>query len=280
MNDLAITIKIEKEKEYIYKFSKLPILIGRDPDCDLSICHSSIPRKLCSVWIDKQNNTICVEETPNLTNPIHLNNKQLKGGASGKTLNLKVGPVTIFICNSTLLKNTDNIKTKNLTKKIKFNQILLGFSALFAILIAIASSISNPNNQIKKESLPGLVFTIKKREDINIAQARLMISRAAELQNRRPEKISNMIDAIELLDQTIPVLKKHSQNKALTIQNESSLLKQQLKNRYRIESLNLKRNIELDNKPEIKRAASHLLEFLKNSNNNKLKTKLQKLTRL
>ena len=98
MGEIEIKICIGQEAESIYRFTEFPVEIGRSQDCQLSIHHEAVARKLCRVWIEPSG-LIHVEEHPNLTNPILENGKKIQNGVAKPSVSLRVGPVTLDIRN-------------------------------------------------------------------------------------------------------------------------------------------------------------------------------------
>lgn len=97
MEQLSIAVRAPDGVERRYLFSRAPVLIGRSPDCDVSILHEAVPRHLCRVWPEDGGRRVRVEESPGLTNPLELGGRPVVGGASGERLELRVGPIGIAV---------------------------------------------------------------------------------------------------------------------------------------------------------------------------------------
>ena len=105
MGEIEIKLRIGQQPESIYRFSNFPVEIGRSSDCQLSICHEAIARRLCRVWIEP-NGQIHVEEHAALTNSIFENGKRVQGGICKARLMLSIGPVSIDIRNPAALPHS------------------------------------------------------------------------------------------------------------------------------------------------------------------------------
>ncbi|MBN2801779.1 MAG: hypothetical protein JXR91_01660 [Deltaproteobacteria bacterium] len=284
MEELSIIVNIENEKKLTYKFEKLPIVIGRDEDCDLSICHSAVPRKLCTVWIDREEGKISLEENPTLTNPLINENSIVSGGITRDELHLKVGPVFIEIYNSEKQIDFKRVNKGLWTFDAVNSKVLISLAAMLlasAVLLSSGTDAFSKKNSLKlpeldvnREKTPGAC-----QENKDAGRGTLMILRGRELLKRKPLTVDVQFKVLSLLEGGLDCFKGNDINKYKEISEDITRIKQNLNNSYKVLKLSVLENIEAENIEGTKTAAQNILHYINKKNDPELFKKLTVLAK-
>ena len=270
MTDLRITVSVPGEHPRTYLFGDTPVLIGRSPRCQLSICHEAVGRELCKAWIEGDGRSVRVEECPGLTNPLTMGSNPVRGGLVGKRLDLSVGPLSLsFAPSSSEGNNGTSSPEKGRTPRriapILVVVAILGMSAVFAFrpgapsttrsVVDLPDSVPlNPN-----KSKPGRVAEPAQ-------QAAILYSRARELLSRNGAGPREKAIAAGLMLESADLLKLDGDSiETSRRQGEARDLKRALDLSYRKEVLALHRHLERNNMSAASAVASTLLEYLGSS---------------
>jgi hypothetical protein len=130
MVGLSVAVTLPGTSRTTYLFDKIPVTVGRDDDCDLTIPHQAVPRRLLAAWIEADGEHVRIEERPELTNPLLSGKTRVDGGISGTDITLSVGPVLLRFCPETRM---------NEKPKKKKTVLLAALSVLLVALVAFAS---------------------------------------------------------------------------------------------------------------------------------------------
>jgi len=260
MQELEIEIIINRETEAVYRFSDFPVHIGRDRDCQLSICHESVPRKLCKVWLE-QNGLIHMEENPGLSNPLFENGKRMHNGVVKPAISARVGPIGLEIRNVALKKK------KNTTRLLRPGTIVIAFAGLFALAMVASFILIEPVDfrAVDVTDFPKTITfpkdTLDRHSNIPV---QMLIQLAQTEYMRTPVEISRQIEAITMMKRaatsTSPASPNHAQAALLVTRWE-----QALNASYRLEIIALFSAIERNDSAAIQKSAEKLLSCLRNA---------------
>lgn len=260
MQELEIEIIINKETEAIYRFSDFPVHIGRDRDCHLSICHESVPRKLCKVWLE-QNGLIHVEENPGLSNPLFENGKQMHNGVVKPAISARVGPIGLEI------RNVASKKKKNTARLLRPGTIVIAFAGLFALAMMACFLLGEPvdYSTVDITDFPKTIAfsedTLDGHSDVPV---QMLIQLAQTEYMRTPIEIRRQIEAIAMMKRVVistpPESPSHEQAELLATRWE-----QALNASYRLEIIALFSAIERNDSAAIQKSTEKLLNCLRHS---------------
>jgi hypothetical protein len=202
MEDLEIGVRTPDGVERRYRFSQFPVLVGRAPDCDISICHEAVPRHLCRVWLEDGGRLVRVEERPGLTNALSLGGRPIEGGVSGGLLRLDVGPIGLTA------RAAQPARRWGATAKRR-RVLLLVAAVAVAAALAIAATTTTGRGASAEQILPTTLFDRRVPESFatgpsaragNPERAALLRSRAVEVLGRRDVPMRDRVQAVRDLE--------------------------------------------------------------------------------
>ncbi len=263
MHNLCISVSVRGENPTKYVFEEFPVQIGRAKNNHLSIQHQAVPRELCIARIESDNQTIRVEERPNLTNPLLNGSKLVEGGISGPCLNLTVGPVSLSFSINDM--STDRIITKR-----RFGLIAILFVAAVSGLIALnRMRVNNSESESSQTALPKtpLCKTVEitcKTQEHCAERMRLNNARSKEILSRPRPSMQDRVHAIMLMQESILI--GHELEFAISDNFKKDLKKAEntLIGIYQQEVLVFKQALQNQNEKAARESASRLKEVIRN----------------
>jgi hypothetical protein len=260
MQELEIEIIINRETEAVYRFSDFPVHIGRDRDCHLSICHESVPRKLCKVWLE-QNGHIHMEENPGLSNPLFENGKRMHNGVVKPAISAQVGPIGLEI------RNVASTQKRNTARLLRPGTIAVAFAGLFALAMAASFILLEPVDYrtVDVTDFPKTIAFPQDTLDRHSSIPVQMLMQLAQTEYMRtPVEISRQIQAIAMMKRAatsaLPASPTHRQAALLATRWE-----QAVNASYRLEIIALFSAIERNDSAAIQKSAEKLLDCLHNA---------------
>ena len=260
MQEIEIKITINRETEAVYRFSSFPVLIGRSEECDLSICHETVPRKLCKVWPDKHGQ-IHLEENPGLTNPLFESGKVVQNGVIKSSVSARIGPIGLEIQHASANKlNSDRPSLPRRTRVM-----LLGAAALVSIM---ASSLffTNPASleEVDATDFPEAIPFPPTAETSSVLPVDTMMQLAQTEYMRLPADIGRQREAVAMMRHA-GISAKPDSPIALQAITLATRWEQSMNAAYRLEILTLFSAISREDVDAIRESAGRLVKYLGNS---------------
>jgi hypothetical protein len=236
MTALLITVEIPDNGCTTYRFEQCRVRVGRHQDCDLSICHEAMPRELCVAWIEDDNCTLRVEESPRLTNPLINGKNIVAGGVSGPGMELAVGPIVLRFTVSD--RKSFSVQEKKAGGRNRVGMVAAGATLITLAAVFIGGTPKDPYRKNGFSKLPDSPFCsfLADRCDmpeICTERARLLITRARDLNSRPGGNREHKVRAASLLRRAARL---HSRLNSLlvdTLEQEASRSEEAVTTAYR-----------------------------------------------
>ncbi len=263
MNDeLAITLFTPGAGTRTYIFSEQPVVVGRSPQCHISICHQAVPRNLCSVWLEDMGKRVRVEENPGLTNPLLCSGVPVAGGVTGKRLDLSVGPIGLLV--SPASRQREQGLTNAGPSRLR-KGILAGVALLAVAVLCISFQRETAEPGTPTPEIPATPFhhqqALSPPDGLRTSeQADLLYSRAQALLDSRTGEPFARVRAAKLMSQSVPFLADESGRHAR--REEAEALSREVESDYRKEVLEMRRSLEKGDEAAAAVRADHILSYL------------------
>jgi hypothetical protein len=278
MHELSITVRTPEAPARSYRFGEGPIRIGRSPRCQLSICHFSVPRELCRVWLESDSGEVRVEERPELTNPLLHRGRPVRGGVGGERLELSVGPVELEIEPAGADTGTRSGSGGNRHK------LLCGFALLAAALVG-ATLVGNRggndrdglalSGELPASPIPAANQPRCDRSKECGIRSELLSSRAEELLGRGDP--AARVEAAVLLRRASALVSRVDPERATEIEARADDLTRAVKAAYRRAALRLERALAANEEENAASAAGVLAGYLRARGDAELARRLERL---
>jgi hypothetical protein len=273
-SEIIVKIFIPDEPVATYKFNSLPLTIGRLDNMDLSICHESIPRELCTIWQKAGSETLGLEVKPGISNSPVINGKKVTTNIFDYFFDMQVGPVRIEIQSADAQKHIEHLK-KEKPPVMKF--VLYAALLIFAVVFISGNTIGLSNNYgIRPSDFPenlSLNYKISKSEGQNSTpadikyRAQLIMQRADELISRKTNVAYNQIEAGKMLFKCAYMLKQTDTVLADKVYQKAILLQKKLNHRYKTLIFNLFQHIKNNDAAAVRKTANRLRPYIDSENN-------------
>ncbi|HUT76286.1 MAG TPA: FHA domain-containing protein [Polyangia bacterium] len=259
MTDLTIHVILPDAPERAYRFTAMPVLVGRSATCHLSVRHGAMPRELCRLWLEDDGRRVRVEERSGLTNPLLRDGLPVRGGASGPRLSLAVGPVRL---RAEPARYREAARTTGHGRRLL---AALGAVTVVAGLACLLGSARRATGEPGMPRLPGSPLPGDAGETgpddgrPAAARAALLESRAAELLSGPDASPADRVEALLALRRAADLLPEQD---AAPLAHRARELERTLLAGYREQSLALERALARGDRSAASRAATNLLSHL------------------
>ncbi|MCP4674923.1 MAG: hypothetical protein GY854_05325 [Deltaproteobacteria bacterium] len=248
MKELSVTVTFPGTPEATYRFREFPVRIGRLPECHLSICHESVPRDLCLVWLEDEGRTVRVEERPGLTNPLFVGRSLVAGGLSGDVVDLAVGPVKLKLASVERLADS---KASGKGRQSWFQIIVALGLVVLGISVFFGHGVGQKTDSDMSEMLPDEPFcgpakeTCRSKEACD-ERARILVSRGRELLSRPGFSPSDQVRAAIFLERGARFYAAAGAPVTSSIQREADEAKGKVASAYKRDVMKLRRSLRED----------------------------------
>ncbi len=243
MKELSVTITFLGAPEATYRFREFPVRIGRLPECHLSICHESVPRDLCLVWLEDEGRTVRVEERPGLTNPLFVGRSLVTGGLSGDVVDLAIGPLKLKLASVERLADS---KASGKRWQPWFRAMLALGLVVLGISVFLGREVGQKTDSKVSEMLPDEPFCSPVKETCESKEAcderaRILVSRGRELLSRPGSSPSAEVRAAIFLERGARFYAAAGTAVASGVQREADEAKGKVTSAYKRDVMKLRR---------------------------------------